>query len=486
MTLEKDLESYVSSVIDNHKLKKIDRKKIIRDAVFGTHELSPLEVSILDIPFVQRLRGISQTALACFTYPSATHNRFEHSLGVSIMASRIGKALGNMVDEKTILELRIAGLLHDIGHGPFSHGSEEAIRDLDDVKNALVADNRFSIWKPHEMISYKILQTSSFKDFFDELLKVYKRDEVDLQCISEMIIGHMTKKKENQYKADIINGPFDADKLDYLTRDSYFTGLKMAIDIERILVTQMIDIRENKIRRIIVDMGGVHILEQIRFSKMLLYPSVYHHHKVRSALCMMQSIFEIIRDNELTVGEMNFKKASHFLSVDDHFFLTESQKPAEVAEQIRRIKQRNLLKRALVISRKTVKTEEGFDRLLALRDRPSSLREIAKEMAKDKRLNKKCTYHDIWVDIPENPRFPEPSQCLVKVTDTVFLPLDEFFPVAEWTSSFEINKWRGFIISPPEFQKTVADIGEEMLDSLFKLKLNKQARILAKHASYAG
>lgn len=486
MTLEKDLESYAQSMIGKYQVKKVERKKIIRDAVLGTHELSPLEVSILDIPFVQRLRGISQTALTCLTYPSANHNRFEHSLGVSIMADRMARELGKLVDEKTLMELKIAGLLHDIGHGPFSHGSEEIIRELDDVKAALAKDDRFSIWKPHEMISYKILQTNSFKDFFGELLGVYGKTDIDLNNISEMIIGTMSEKEKNQFKADIINGAFDADKLDYLSRDAYFTGIKMAIDTERIFATQMIDDRDKETRRVIVDVGGVHILEQILFNKMLLYPSVYHHHKVRSALCMMRGVFEIIRDKNITIDGMDFDKVSDFLKTDDHFFLTEMGKPPEIVEQIRKIKTRNLLKRALVLSRKTLKKETGFDALLALRDRPKSLRDIAAEISKDKRLSGKCAYHDLWVDLPEEPRFPEPSQCIVKVTDTVYLPLDEFFPVAEWSYSFEINKWRGYVFCPPELQKTACEVAIDTLQTLFGFELDEQAKILAKHASCAG
>lgn len=488
MTLEKDLESHVESVIDKYRVKKVEHKKIIRDAVLGSHELSPLEVSILDIPFVQRLRGISQTALACFTYPSATHSRFKHSLGVSIMADKMGKALGDAVDPKTLLELRIAGLLHDIGHGPFSHGSEELIQDLNDVKKSFEQDSRFSACKPHEMIGYKILQTSGFKDFFYDLLKIYGKTDLDLNTISELIIGSISDKKQNQFKADIINGTFDADKLDYLVRDSYFTGIKMAIDTERIFATMMVESRTGNTRGIIVDVGGVHILEQIIFNKMLLYPSVYHHHKVRSALCMMRGVFEIIRDKKLTIDGMDFNKVSDFLKVDDHFFLTENSKPKEVADQIRKIKGRNLLKRALVISKKTLEKgkEEGFEHLLALRDRPLSLRETAATIADDEKLNGKCSCYDLWIDLPENPRFPEPSQCIIKVTDTIFLPLDEFFPIAEWTYSFEVNKWRGYVFCPPELQKTVGEVSTIALQNLFGFTLSEEAMVLAKHASDAG
>jgi uncharacterized protein len=483
--LEKDIEAYASSIISGITSRKVGRKKIIRDAVLGSHELSPLEVAIIDTPFVQRLRGISQTALASLTYPSATHNRFEHSLGVSILAHRMGVALSNngfKVNKITLHELRIAGLLHDIGHGPFSHASEEVIRELDDVKDTIDRDNRFSKSKPHEMIGYKILNSSSFKDFFSDLLKQYDETDLSLESVSEMIIGSMTDKQH--YKADIINGTFDADKLDYLSRDAHFTGLKMAIDTDRIFATMLVDERKRHAKRVAVDVGGVHILEQILFNKMLLFPSVYHHHKVRSTVCMLVSLFERIRDKNLKLDGLSFDKVSDFLVVDDHFFLSPSGKPTEVKVQIERIKRRCLLKRALVISHKT--TDKNFENLLSKEDRPKNLRDIAKVICNEGPLKGKCDYYDLWVDLPETPRFPEPSQCLVRVTPKDYLELDDFFPVTEWSESYAINKWTGFVFGPPDLQRTVAEVSKEILKEILELEFNKFAVIQAKHADDAG
>jgi HD superfamily phosphohydrolase len=486
VSIEKDMETYVSSIIDKYDAPKVDRRKIIRDAVLGIHALSPLEVSIIDTPFVQRLRGISQTALASLTYPSATHNRFEHSLGVSILASRMAKALSDnrfKVDETSMMEIRIAGLLHDIGHGPFSHASEDIIRELPEVTDAYSKDARFTKSKPHEMISYFILQTKSFRDFFSRLLKLYNQTEISIETIAEMIIGSMKDRQNDQYKADIINGAFDADKLDYLTRDAHFTGIKMVIDIERIFATQIIDKRKHQPRGIIVDVGGVHILEQILFNKMLLYPSVYHHHKVRSTVCTLKSIFEIIKDQNLVVNGLKFDKVSDFLSVDDHSLLSTYKKPREIRVQIEKIKQRRLLKRALVISGKTVKC--NIEGLLSQKERPQTLREISRFITQDSRLKSCCSYHDVWLDLPEIPRFPEPSLCSVRVTPKDYLDLDQFFPVTEWSESYAINKWTGFVFGPSDLQRTVATVAKDLLKELFGIKFNKYAIIQAKHSSFA-
>lgn len=484
MSLQNSLESYTESILKDYKPSYVERKKIIRDALLGTHELSPLEVNILDTPFVQRLRGIHQTALAFLTYPSATHNRFEHSLGVSIMASRMGRALEKKIDSTTMREVRIAGLLHDIGHGPFSHASEDVIREFTEVDEALKEDSRFSPEKPHEMIGYKILKTNAFKRFFEKLIKDYRASNIKLKNICSMIVGEMPNRFE-QYKADIINSPFDADKLDYLMRDAHFTGIKMSIDVERIFATQLVDTRRGKTQRIICGMGGVHILEQVLFSKMLLYPCIYNHHKVRAAVCTIKSIFELIKDEDLEINGLKFNKVVDFLSVDDNFLLTERGKPKKVALQIKKLKKRNLLKRALVISRKTVKEEKGLEKLLQLRDRPKTLRKIAQNIVDDKRLKGKCEYYDVWIDLPDAPRFPEPSECIVKITDDHYENLDYFLPVAEWQRSFATNKWRGYVFGPPHLQKTIDKVSREIFGILFDLKLNEHATNLAKHASYA-
>jgi hypothetical protein len=390
---------------------------------------------------------------------------------------------GFKIEKTSSNEIRIAGLLHDIGHGPFSHASEDIIRDLPEVKDAYSRDIRFTKSKPHEMISYTILQTKSFKDFFSQLLKLYDETDISLESIAEMIIGSMKDKKHDQYKADIINGAFDADKLDYLTRDAHFTGIKMVIDVDRLLATQIVDRRRHFPRGIMVDVGGVHILEQILFNKMLLYPSVYHHHKVRSTVCMLESIFEVIKDQNLVLDGLKFDKVSDFLSVDDHFFLCESNKPKEVLNQIENIKRRQLLKRALVISGKTVKC--NIEKLLSQKERPQNLRDIARLISQDSRLSSCCTFYDVWLDLPEVPRFPEPSQCSVRVTAKDYLDLDQFFPVTEWSESYAVNKWTGFVFGPSNLQKTVATVAKEILRELFGITFNKYAIIEAKHSSFA-
>ena len=131
--LEAEIEEFLQAYLPENP--PIASEKVVHDSLWGTSKLSSAEVSFLDTPLLQRLRQIRQTGFAYMTYPSTTHSRFEHTLGVVLNIKRLGEALINDKGDKRLTEtdlqqLRIAGLLHDIGHGPFSHTSEEVYGTL--------------------------------------------------------------------------------------------------------------------------------------------------------------------------------------------------------------------------------------------------------------------------------------------------------------------------------------------------------------------
>src|SRR5688500_18917881 len=127
-------------------------QRLIRDPIFGYLSLRPYEVLIVDSPLYQRLRGIFQTALAFLTYPSSIHTRFEHSLNSLNLASRVIHALivkGVYISPTSEAEIRLAALLHDIGHCIFSHGSEFFYRDFPEIASA-TTDPAFKHCTPSE------------------------------------------------------------------------------------------------------------------------------------------------------------------------------------------------------------------------------------------------------------------------------------------------------------------------------------------------
>lgn len=136
-----EIEEFVSSLLAGYKPQKVKERKVIHDPIFGSNIFEPYEIAIIDSPFCQRLRRISQTDVASLVYPSANHSRFEHSLGVTTVASKILESLlrrqesdhTGLVTDPAWIEVRIGAILHDIGHGVFSHLSEEIFQDFPEV-----------------------------------------------------------------------------------------------------------------------------------------------------------------------------------------------------------------------------------------------------------------------------------------------------------------------------------------------------------------
>lgn len=185
-------------------------EKFVRDPIYGFIGLTKKEVELLGIPVIQRLRRIKQLGNTHLVYPSAFHTRFEHILGVLHIATRMAQKLNLSDDEIEII--RYAALLHDIGHGPLSHNFEAVLETINNKKIT------------HEAITLKIIGS----DHHVEKILGNKKEDV-LSLFSE------SNQTVNQ---EIISGNIDADRLDYLRRDSYHIGVAYGnFDLERILFT---------------------------------------------------------------------------------------------------------------------------------------------------------------------------------------------------------------------------------------------------------
>ncbi len=231
----------------------------IRDPVHGLIYRDSHERELIDTKIFQRLRSLHQLALAHLVYPGATHTRFDHSLGAFHVAGGLAKAL--LLSDSDRRLVRLATLLHDIGHGPFSHVSEPILK-----KHALpaaLADKEES--KIHEIISAKIILEN------DEL----KRHLGDSE--REKIVGLLAGTFGDTYLHEMVSGPIDADKQDYLLRDSHFTGVKYGIyDQERLRNTLRIH-EDNEDRVIAISIDGLHTLEQFVLAKYYMTTQVYRH-----------------------------------------------------------------------------------------------------------------------------------------------------------------------------------------------------------------
>lgn len=475
------IEDWLSRFVSKNLIKKKE-PKIIRDPVHGIQRFFRWEINFIDLPIIQRLRNIRQNAFAFLPYPGALHTRFDHTLGVSILTEKFANLLRKKgfsdLDENRQNNLRIAAIFHDVGHGPFSHLSEEVYSQLDLIQEILKKPKFVAVKqnvKTHELLSYYIVKSDTLNELFQKTHKCFPDVKIDIDLISESIIGNISDLQK-KYCQDIINGSFDADKLDYIQRDCYFTGLSMGLDVERIFHS-VIPKDDGTKKEIALDISGAHNLEQLLFNKLLLYSSLYHHHKVRACTCMFKSIFEIIKDKDLEIGGKKFDNPVDFLEITDDFLLSYNDKPSVIQPLIKNLRNRVLLKRALVIcgdfldpvNPSTIKSYGDF---LSGMEEPDNVREL-RRLISDQIDG--LTEYDVWVDIPKTPSLREASQCSIQIKDGHYKTLDELFPTSGWLNTYLEHKMRGYVFCPPFKikRKQVHLITRKILKDYFDIELTE-------------
>jgi len=427
-------------------------------------------------------------------YPTANHTRFDHSLGCAKIAQQIGDKVIRDNEKARRAELRLAALLHDIGHSFLSHLSESIMQTrFRDIYPSVKGASQF---KGHELglsqiISYLIVKSERFYTFLDKVVHHYPDySTLDLNNVAQLIIG--AHADELAFMGDIITGPFDADKLDYLVRDCHFCGIRADVDVERVLVSvDLLDrsrFSSSKLgwnrRYLVMLSAGESILEQVTFNKMLLYPAVYHHHKIRALECMIKAIFEIIWDDPEKIEDKRFKfeNIRDFYMLTDFEFLTLAEKEPQLKPVIDKLKNRDLFKRCLVISKPYLRSQGNFIDLYkrSSDDYPEELRRLWEIIREELPADKRCSIYDLWVDIPKLPTSiaEDPDSAWIDIGTDKMRTLSEFFPYPEWVTSYEINKWKGhvFSISDPSIRRVVNDVVKRVLqDKPYSLEFEERA-----------
>uniref|UniRef100_A0A672LDB1 HD domain-containing protein n=1 Tax=Sinocyclocheilus grahami TaxID=75366 RepID=A0A672LDB1_SINGR len=215
--------------------------EVVNDSVHGHIELHPLLVKIIDTPQFQRLRNIKQLGAGYWVFPGASHNRFEHSIGVAHLAGCLVKSLQEKQPElnitnRDILCVKIAGLCHDLGHGPFSHLFD---------KMFIPAVQSDAKWK-HEEASVKMFHHMVKENNLEQLMESYGlKMETDRTFIAELIKGVDTwpadpgRTEDKAFLYEIVankrNG-IDVDKWDYFARDCHYLGISKSFDHQRLLM----------------------------------------------------------------------------------------------------------------------------------------------------------------------------------------------------------------------------------------------------------
>ncbi len=273
----------------------------IRDPIHGFIRISKQEKDLIDTEVFQRLRRIRQLAMAFLVYPGALHTRFDHSIGVMHIAGRICARLKELnskrVCKEDVKRIRLAALLHDVGHGPFSHVSEHLLKKYAPKDS----DTEQALEKIHEKITVDIVRSDSQ---INEILDKEKCGEEDRDFIIDMIQG----QEVWDWQRDIVSSEFDADKIDYLLRDSYFTGVKYGLyDLEKMIESCLIDVDEtarsvssDKIETsLAINSKAIYALEQLLLARYHMTQQVYWH---RVSLISSEMI---IRGISLAIDEGN-------------------------------------------------------------------------------------------------------------------------------------------------------------------------------------
>ena len=334
----------------------------IKDSVHDWIPLGPVASDLVDTPPVQRLRHIKQLSTVRLVYPSASHTRFEHSLGVYHLAREALRSLG--VDGDRAEHVRAAALLHDVGHGPYGHQTEDVIRR--------------HTGRDHDDIGELLYET--------ELAGVLGSHDLDPDRVAELVAG---KGELGQ----LVSGELDVDRMDYLVRDAHHTGVPYGtIDTGRLL--RALRLRD---ARLVIAEGNVPTAESLLLARALMDGTVYRHHVSRIAGSMLERACERLLDGDLSVGR--------FRRMADHDLLVALRE--EVPDLGERIERRDLYKRAVWPGLGEVpKAVTRMDRA----DERAAAREIADAAGVDREL--------VVVDIPPRPALKE-SRSRVVVDDVV-------------------------------------------------------------------
>ncbi|HXY79356.1 MAG TPA: HD domain-containing protein [Candidatus Bathyarchaeia archaeon] len=463
--------------------------KVIHDNLWGTNRYYPEELVIIDSPLFQRLRSIHQTGLAFVTYPSLRHSRFEHSLGVAAVVRRFVRKLRERLKESEtslksgqyeipdslLQQLRLASLLHDCGHGFFSHVSESIYKWTPELTE-LRHKQEFSSAKPSEILSYLILKSPTFQQFFENHVRPLA-PQAKLDFIADLILGKAPP--DTYFAAQIINGSLDSDKIDYISRDALYAGVNTTIDVDRIFNDISLIRTEPQVLTLVLD--GVLPLERLMFSKVVLYSSVYHHQKVKAADCIVEGLIEYLRESGKKLCGFSFDAAVDFLKVTDFDLLSAGAVQscdAYTRAMLLRLQQRNLLQRCLVLSRETIENYESCAYFLnRVGQSPEELRKLRDRIVQ--KTKREIPVHEVWISLPEQPSLREASQTLaIRPGDDQPVRVSDIFPLEGWLRAFSDNKWKGHIFAPPEHSEVVARAAKEVLGEM-EVRLNSRSHAYA-------
>lgn len=383
----------------------------LRDPIHGGIRLDDWVVPIVDHPEFQRLRRIHQLGTAQLVYPGAHHTRFEHSLGAYHLAGRFAESLA--LSDEEALTVRAGALLHDIGHGPFSHAFEELLHGTG---------------RRHEDTTVDLVRWGPLGDLL-------RQGGIDPVAVSELVMGRGPLAK-------VVSGALDADRMDYLLRDAHYTGVKTSVDPDRLLRVLQRDAEHGTLLR----ESGILSAESLLTMRFLMYPAVYLHHTVRASERMLQAaILAGVEEGGLRLRELE-------RDTDDQLLWRLRQVGGRAAELVAALDRRRLHKRAWELH----PTEREDAELLShdAKARDALAAEIAEAADVDPR--------DVLFDAPRQPRFKELDLKVVRRSGDV-VPLREASQLVHALDAARFDHWRFWVFTPKAHVESVRKASARIL-----------------------
>ena len=477
---EVKINAFVEDLLDGYFPDKGDGK-VIHDPIWGSVFYAGWEIQIIDSPVVQRLRDIHQLGMADLTYTAARHSRFEHSLGTAAIAGRMAEQLKKRSKDYRITDLdvntvRLAALLHDVGHCFYSHLSERVYGEMPGFSELMKEKNVKC--SPHEFMSYLIITSPAFSAFFDEYIDFPDKQSCPdiLLRAANMVVGKKNYDSDGNaltFLTSIINGEFDADKLDYTQRDSYTAGIAMTYGVERFLMKLMVHpTEENGKKNYVLAVGSdaLTTIEELIFNRSILYVYMYRHQKVLATEAALRDVVLGMVDVGLLHDPSDFLKYSdsdveNFDTVDSTPFESENNL-LPLGRMIKNIKVRKLPKRIDEFSlEKMEKKDDSLSDFAFVREfiskvekDPAAIRRAVFEKVRDKyfELGKivDFTLFDIYVSFP--PMIKTSTDfLLVSKNGTVRSTADKKY-IKDWAEAFAAEKWRGYIFCNSNVDRKIA------------------------------
>jgi HD superfamily phosphohydrolase len=356
------------------------RPVTILDPVHGFVHVTESELAVIDTATFQRLRLIRQLASAHLAYPGANHTRFEHSIGVMHVAGLSSGMLeekGYMTSDEVRM-VRLGALMHDIGHGPFSHVLDELVHE----KGA----------QSHEDTGQRIIRKTEIADALSE-------HGFSPRKMSDLAVGKGSGVK--RFMNELIAGGLSADLMDYLLRDSYYTGAGFG----KVTIERMIDSFEVYGDHLALQKDALYTFESLAVARYEMFKAVYFHKTVRAAESMILRAFQLTDER---LGLSNTSNLKLYVSRSDESVIRELLALQDPEDEVRKAQQmvRNYLARNLVkcvYEKVILRRERIAEKILS---KPAMRNQLRDELSKKTGVDP----DHIFIDIPTTPSVPYTSE----------------------------------------------------------------------------